>query len=234
MKDNTTEKKRTFKEKTLYCIQRYWKRILLIIAMVIIAAIVVPLICYKVVEKQTEKRLYSNVNEIPYNRVGLLLGTNPKARSGRDNFYFVYRIEACAELYHAKKISKILISGDNSTKEYDEPESMKQALIAKGVPGEDIVLDYAGFRTLDSIIRAKKIFGQTKLTIISQRFHNERAIYLALENGIDAIGYNAKEIRGSTSFLKTGYLREGLARVKMFLDIWFGKSPKFLGKQENI
>ena len=133
-----------------------------------------------------------------------------------------------------KKISKILISGDNSTKEYDEPESMKQALIAKGVPGEDIVLDYAGFRTLDSIIRAKKIFGQTKLTIISQRFHNERAIYLALENGIDAIGYNAKEIRGSTSFLKTGYLREGLARVKMFLDIWFGKSPKFMGKQEKI
>lgn len=228
------EKSITFKEKTIRFVKKYWKRALLVSFIIAALAFLIPFIAYKVVENDTEEHLYENVDDIPYNRVGLVLGTNPKVKSGRDNFYFVYRIEACAELYHAKKISKILVSGDNSTKEYDEPECMKQALMAKGVPEEDIVLDYAGFRTLDSIIRAKEIFGQTKLTIISQRFHNERAVYIARWYDIDAIGYNAKEIRNSRSFLKTGYIREGLARVKMFLDLWFGADPKFLGEKIEI
>lgn len=215
-------------------IKKYWKKTLVILLILAALAFLIPFISYKAVESKTEERLYTNTDDIPYNRVGLVLGTNPKVKSGKDNFYFIYRIEACAELYHAKKISKILISGDNSSKEYDEPESMKQALIAKGIPEVDITLDYAGFRTLDSVVRAKEIFGQSKLTIISQRFHNERAVYLALENGIDAIGYNAKEIRGSRSHLKTGYIRESFARVKMFLDILFGTEPKFLGEKIEI
>lgn len=221
-------------EKIKTIVKKYWKKTVLIVLILAALAFLIPFISYKAVESKTEERLYTNTDDIPYNRVGLVLGTNPKVKSGKDNFYFIYRIEACAELYHAKKISKILISGDNSSKEYDEPESMKQALIAKGIPEEDITLDYAGFRTLDSVVRAKEIFGQSKLTIISQRFHNERAVYLALENGIDAIGYNAKEIRGSRSHLKTGYIRESFARVKMFLDILFGTEPKFLGEKIEI
>lgn len=223
-----------FYKKTKEFFKKHGKKIAMIIIVLCLIAIATPFTCYKIVEWKAKERMFSNPNDIPYNRVGLLLGTNPKVKSGRDNYYFIYRIEAAAELYKAKKISKILVSGDNHIKEYDEPESMKQALMAKGIPEEDIVLDYAGFRTLDSIVRAKEIFGQTKITIISQQFHNERAICIALAHGIDAIGYNAKEIRGSRSHLKTGFLRETLARTKMFLDIYTGKDPKFLGEKIKI
>ena len=102
-----------------------------------------------------------------------------KLKNGNNNLYFDYRILAAVELYKAGKIKYILISGDNRKKDYNEPEEMKKALIQKGVPAKFIYLDYAGFRTLDSVVRAKEVFGQNQLTIISQRFHNERAIYLA-------------------------------------------------------
>ena len=111
---------------------------------------------------------------------------------------------------------------------------MKRALMKQGVHEKDIILDYAGFRTLDSIIRAREVFGQEKFTIISQQFHNERAVYLALANGMDVVAFNAKQINGTQTEFKTGYLRESLARVKMFLDIWFGKEPKFLGEKIMI
>lgn len=197
-------------------------------------AVIIPVASYFTVKGCTDDRIHDSVEQIPYNRVGLVLGTNPKVKSGRDNAYFIYRINACVELYKANKISKILVSGDNHIKEYDEPESMKQALMAQGIPEEDIILDYAGFRTLDSIIRAKEVFCLNKFTIISQQFHNERAVYLALANDIDAIAYNAKEVKSSRTFLKTGVLRESLARVKMFIDVWFGKEPKFLGEKISI
>ena len=116
-----------------------------------------------------------------------MLGTSPKLRNGEDNLYFLYRIQATADLYKAGKISYILISGDNSRSNYNEPESMKQALIRLGIPSKVIYLDYAGLRTLDSVVRAKKIFGQNSITIISQKFHNERAIFIAQAYGIDAL-----------------------------------------------
>ena len=201
---------------------------------VLAVAVIAPATCYMTVKSSTEERIYDDIKEIPYNRVGLLLGTNPTLKNGKPNYYFTYRIRACASLYKAKKISKILISGDNCTKGYNEPESMKQALMKQGVPEKDIILDYAGFRTLDSIIRAREVFGQEKFTIISQQFHNERAVYLALANGMDVVAFNAKQVNGTQTEFKTGYLRESLARVKMFLDIWFGKKPKFLGEKIMI
>ena len=201
---------------------------------VLAVAVIAPATCYMTVKSSTEERIYDDIEEIPYNRVGLLLGTNPTLKNGKPNYYFTYRIRACASLYKAKKISKILISGDNCTKGYNEPESMKQALMKQGVPEKDIILDYAGFRTLDSIIRAREVFGQEKFTIISQQFHNERAVYLALANGMDVVAFNAKQINGTQTEFKTGYLREGFARIKMFIDIWFGKQPKFLGEKITI
>ena len=162
-----------------------------IILTITIIAVALPLVCYMVVKQSTKERIYSNVEEIPANRVGLVLGTSPTVKSGKSNYYFIHRINACVRLYKAKKISKILVSGDNHTKEYDEPTCMKEALMAQGIPEKDIILDYAGFRTLDSIIRAKEVFGQSKFTIISQQFHNERAVYLALANDINAIAFNA-------------------------------------------
>ena len=213
----------------------------LILVLFLAAVAIIPVACvitafgsYMTVKSSTEERIYDDIKEIPYNRVGVLLGTNPTLKNGKPNYYFTYRIRACAKLYKAKKINKILISGDNCTKGYNEPESMKQALMKQGVHEKDIILDYAGFRTLDSIIRAREVFGQEKFTIISQQFHNERAVYLALANGMDVVAFNAKQINGTQTEFKTGYLRESLARVKMFLDIWFGKEPKFLGEKIMI
>ena len=197
--------------------------------LVLVTLFVVSLImCNRVVNNNAHYRVYTDIREIPYNKVGLLLGTSPKLKSGDPNLYFDYRIQAATDLYKANKIDVILISGDNHTADYNEPEEMRKALVNSGVPEEAIYMDYAGLRTLDSIIRAKEIFGQTQLTIISQQFHNERAIYLAGFNDIDAIGYNAKDV-STYSGLKT-QVRELFARVKMFIDLGINKQPHFLGE----
>ena len=166
------------------------------------------------------------------NTVGLLLGTSKYQAQGGINLYFKYRIDAAVRLYQSGKIKFILVSGDNSTKYYNEPEAFKAELIKRGIPAEKIILDYAGFRTLDSVVRAKEVFGQNKITIISQKFHNERAIYLAEQNGVEAIAYNAKDVSKNYGF-KT-QVREYLARSKAILDVLFGVEPKFLGDKIKI
>lgn len=205
---------------------------------IILGLAVLSLAClavsYKSVERVAEKQLYSDTDNIPYNKVGLLLGTNPVGRYGGPNRYFEYRIEAAVELYRAGKISYILVSGDNHSKAYDEPEWMKEALMEKGIPESAIYLDYAGFRTLDSIVRAKEIFGQDSFTIISQKFHNERALCIAKHYGISAIGFNARDVKRAANSLRVSTIRESMARVKMYIDILTGKQPKFLGERIEI
>ena len=129
------------------------------------------------VSYQAEDHIYDSVEDIPKNKVGLLLGTIKFLSNGNVNLYYTYRINATVALYKAKKIDFVLISGDNGNTNYDEPTTFKKDLIAKGIPEDKIFLDYAGFRTLDSVIRAKAVFGQDAITIISQQFHNERALY---------------------------------------------------------
>ncbi|MCD7932963.1 MAG: YdcF family protein [Tannerellaceae bacterium] len=184
--------------------------------------------CNLLINQYSNPRIYNDVADIPYNKTGLLLGTSPTLRSGVRNPYFQNRIQAAAELYKAGKIKYILVSGDNHRTEYNEPEEMRKALIQKGVPEDAIFLDYAGFRTLDSVVRANKIFGQQKFTIISQQFHNQRAVYIASWYGLDTVGYNAKDVSLSVG-LKV-QVRELFARVKVFIDFLFNKSPKFLGE----
>lgn len=206
------------------------KRKLLYITLIIVILYTISLIvCNRTIKKHTSAQIYSEVITIPQNNVGLLLGTSPKLKNGNNNLYFDYRILAAVELYKAGKIKYILISGDNRREDYNEPEEMKKALMQKGIPEKSIYLDYARFRTLDSVVRAKEVFGQNRLTIISQRFHNERAIYLAEKNGINAIGYNAKDVN-AYSGLKTN-IRELFARVKMFIDLATDKQPHFLGEK---
>lgn len=167
----------------------------------------------------------SSINNLASFEVGVVLGTSKWVRTGKKNLYFTYRIRAAVELYKAGKIKKILVSGDNGTKYYNEPKDMRDALVAEGIPVDDIILDYAGFRTLDSVLRAHKVFGHNRFLIISQQFHNERAIFLARKNNIEAFGFNAKDVdtfRG----IKTK-VREYLARVKVFYDLWFGVKPKY-------
>ncbi len=176
--------------------------------------------------------IYEDVNTVPKNKVGLLLGTAKYVVGGSINLYYKNRIDATVKLYNAGKIEFVLISGDNSTIYYDEPTTFKEDLVASGIPAEKIFLDYAGFRTLDSVIRAEAIFGQESFTIISQEFHNERAIYLARHHNINAIAFNAKDVPGSYG-LKV-QLREYLARAKASLDVMFDVKPKFLGEQIEI
>lgn len=182
--------------------------------------------------KSAESKVFSETANIEKNKVGLVLGTAKHLKSGHLNLYFKYRIDATVKLYKAGKIEFVLVSGDNGNTEYDEPTDFKEALVERGIPAEKIYLDYAGFRTLDSVVRAKEIFGQEKITIISQQFHNERAIFLAEKKGIDALGFNAQDVSGRYG-LKVR-LREYLARTKVFIDIVLGVKPKFLGDKIEI
>ena len=203
-----------------------------------ISIIIITLVfCNCIVSNNSNGRLYFDVDSIQPTEVGLLLGTTPQTRvGGRMNMFFKYRIDAAEELYNAGKIKYILISGDeNSLDGINEPECMKDSLVARGIPDNVIFLDGKGFRTLDSVVRANKVFGVRIFTIISQCFHNERALYLAEHLGLDIEelqAYNAKEPTSAMSMMT--YVREYLARVKMFLDIWTDKQPKSLEDGEPI
>ena len=197
---------------------------------ILIAAIIVA--ANYVVEYNTEEFVYKDLTAIPYNKAGLLLGTSKTLKSGLPNQYFLNRIGAAIALFESGKIDVIVISGDNSTEGYNEPEDMKTELLKRGIPENKIHLDYAGFRTLDSVIRMGQIFGQTRFTVISQDFHNRRAIYIAHAKVFEAVGYNAKDVDAYSGF-KT-QVREKLARVKVFLDLFTNKDPKFLGEKVVI
>lgn len=170
-----------------------------------------------------------NIADVPETKTALLLGTSKNLNNGLPNAYFYNRIQAAIDLYKSGKIKYIIVSGDNGTKDYNEPEDMLLTLMKYGIPQDHIIMDHAGFRTLDSVVRAKEIFGQTKLIIISQKFHNERAVFLAKQNGIEAYGYNAKDVNKYAGF-KTN-MREYLAKAKAYWDLIFGVQPKFGGEK---
>lgn len=184
------------------------------------------------IESNAESKLFSDVNSCPKVEVALVLGTSKSKANGSDNLYFNFRIQAAVELYRAGKVKYILVSGDNHIAGYDEPTDMKNALVAAGIPESKIYLDYAGFRTLDSMERALKVFGQQKVIVVSQQFHNERAIYLGEHFGMTVYGFNAKDVH-KMGGLKTK-IRERFARMKVFIDIFFGVDAKFLGDPIQI
>ncbi|MBT9187985.1 SanA/YdcF family protein [Zobellia russellii] len=208
------------------------KRLYKIGGLLIIVLFLFILLCDYIISSSAEGKTFSDSNEITKNRVGLVLGTSKKLIGGLPNPYYTYRIKATVELYNAQKIDFVLVSGDNGTRYYNEPNTFKKDLMANGIPPEKIFLDFAGFRTLDSMVRAKEVFGLDNVTVISQEFHNQRAIYLAEKKGLKAIGYNATGISGKEG-LKV-QLREYLARVKVFLDLLFNTQPKFFGERVEI
>jgi len=186
----------------------------------------------KVINDATRAQMYYNVNDIPKNRVGLLLGTAKYTDKGRKlvNQYYQARIDAAVALYMAGKIDYVIVSGDNSTQYYNEPLQMRDDLVSRGVPVARIYMDNAGFRTLDSILRCRDIFGQTSFTIISQTFHNQRALYIANHKNVTAVAFSAKD--GNDYWDAT--IREKLARVKMMLDLLLNKQAKFYGERIQI
>lgn len=180
-----------------------------------------------------KRRCFDDVNAVPAAPVAVVLGTSPRLADGRTNLFFRPRLEAAASLIKAGKVKALIVSGDNGTRHYDEPTEMKRVLVQLGVPEAKIVCDYAGFRTLDSVVRAKEVFGQSRIILVSQRFHNERAIYLARAFGIEAWGLNAHDVPMSLS-VKT-FLREKLACVKAVLDVnVLHTQPKFLGEKVAV
>ena len=188
-------------------------------------------LCQWAVVASAEGRLYADAKSVPADgRVALVLGCSKTVPGRGANRFFGKRMAAAAELYHAGKCPALIVSGDNSVKGYDEPGDMKAALMEAGVPESKIYCDYAGFRTLDSVVRARAIFGQSRVTIVSQRFHNQRAIFLARNLGLDAIGLNARDAVLSRPKQWSNSLRELLARVAAVLDAKvLHTQPKFLG-----
>lgn len=182
---------------------------------------------------QTKGRIYDNVEDVPAAKVALLLGTSRNTARG-PNVFFMQRIDAAAALYHAGKVQKIIVSGDNSTDNYNETEAMRRELVKLGVPSEDIVNDHAGFRTLDSVVRAKSVFDQDEIIIVSQRFHLQRALFIADAKGIKATGFVASDPTHGTPYYKV-MVREWFAKVKAVLDCYVLRTqPKFPGPKEPI
>lgn len=205
------------------------KRIMLGIGLLGIALLLFIWWANAQVSSSTKDQLFDEIDQVPHHKVGMVLGTSKYLNGGQLNYYFTYRIEAAAELYHAGKIDFIVVSGDNSRENYNEPKDMEEALIERGVPKDHIYLDYAGFRTLDSVYRMQAIFNEDTFTIISQPFHNERAVYIANHLNLQTVGFNAQDVTRKYGF-KT-LLREKFARVKVLLDHFIDKKPKYLGPQ---
>lgn len=193
------------------------KKILKIVIRLSFISILFILLCNLWVVYCVRKYNYFQVSQLPPNDVGLVLGTSKYNENGTFNLYFKYRMEATARLYKEGKIKQIILSGNNDSEYYNEPSDMQKALIELGIPEDVMILDYAGFRTFDSVIRCQKVFGQNNFTIISQNFHNARALYIAHSEGINAISFAAQDVPKGYS-LRT-LLREYLARPKAVLDV---------------
>lgn len=196
-----------------------------------IAVIALILVCHIMVVCNASGRTFDTVDAVPHNRVGMLLATSPVTPGGVHNFYFDNRIISAVELYKAGKVDFIIASGGDYRQSHkygcDEPKAILDSLVARGIPADRIILDYEGTRTLNSIAKAKEVYGLDSLTLISQKYHNERALYLADQYGIKAIGYNAEPSPIIRNRIKNT-LREYLARVKLFIDIAIGcDAPTF-------
>ena len=212
---------------------KFWKRLRIVFVLSLAFATAFVACTNFWVILSTRDKVISDIHSIHKHKVALVLGTSKKLKSGASNSFFENRIKAAAELYHEGKILHLIVSGDNRTQFYNEPIEMKKALAKLGVPDSVITLDYAGLRTLDSIVRSKEIFGQDSITIITQSFHSYRALFISKFYGIDAVALVAQDSMTSTSYIV--YLREYFARTKAVLDLYILNTvPKHLGEKEPI
>jgi len=201
-----------------------------VIALSFVGATIV-LICNWWVVYNTRDQIYFDINELPSNDVGLVLGTSKFVRSGKENLFFRYRMEATARLWKEGKVKYLILSGNNDSEYYNEPVDMQRALVKLGVPASVMTLDYAGYRTFDSVVRCKDVFNQEKITIISQNFHNARALYIGNHEGIEAIAFAAQDVPDGYS-LRT-LVREYLARPYALLDVYILRPQPEKGNWER-
>ncbi|MBU6413348.1 MAG: YdcF family protein [Planctomycetes bacterium] len=212
--------------------RRLLRRIFISTGIACLTVFSAALLCDRWVASSTTSHIHRDINTLPAHDIALVLGANPLTQ-GRPNLFFTSRIDTAATLYSSGKVRHFIVSGDNHTVEYDEPTAMHDALISRGIPASSITLDYAGFRTLDSVLRARDVFGQSRFIIISQEFHCARALFIAHANNIDAIAYPAPDIRGKAGL--TVRARETLARTLAVLDTHIlNTAPHFPGPPEPI
>lgn len=216
-------------------LSRRTKRILLYAGIAVAAALSVIGACWVAVDSNASGRVYDDIRRVPAMRYGLLLGTSPVTPKGMHNVNFDDRIKAAADLYHAGKVRYIIASGGDYRRDErgnavrygcDEPGQMQRALIAAGVDSTHIILDYEGTRTLYSVAKARRVYGLDSVLLISQEYHNRRAIWQADHYGLYAVGYNAAHSSERGNIIRNT-LRETMARVKLFIDLWFGDEPQF-------
>jgi len=193
----------------------------------------IGIFCFYLVEKSAQKYLFENLTDIPACKTGIVLGTSRLLKNGTENLYFSYRIDAAEKLFRANKVRFLILSGDNRVNEYNEPKVMKKELIKRGVPDSCLVFDYAGLRTFDSMVRCKQIFGQDSVIVISQEFHNARAVYISQHIGLMSFGYNARKVttQNETKIM----FREFFSRIKCLLDLYvLNTKPRHLGEKIKI
>tara|TARA_R110001592_G_scaffold307299_1_gene580507 strand:+ start:47710 stop:48336 length:627 start_codon:yes stop_codon:yes gene_type:complete len=191
---------------------------------------ILVLLLHQFVGLYSSTRIYSDINNVPTNEAALVLGTSKYVKvkgKTQKNLFYSHRLTAASELYKKNKVKKIIVSGDNSTKYYNEPKTMRADLMAMGIPAQDILSDNFGVRTYDSVLRARELFGEGAITVVSQKFHNERAVFIARWKGINAVAYNAEDV--PNSYGPKVYLREIFARTKMMMDLLGGAEPQYSG-----
>ncbi|MEQ9424895.1 MAG: ElyC/SanA/YdcF family protein [Cyclobacteriaceae bacterium] len=198
-----------------------------------ISFLVIILIANFWIVNSTSPRLYSDIEALPNFKVGLVLGTSKYVVGGGVNDFWENRMQAATDLYKAGKIMHIIVSGDNRKANYNEPQKMHQKLVELGVPAISITMDFAGLRTLDSIVRCKEVFDQDSVIIITQPFHNHRALFISDFYEIDAVGYSAADSDSNGRYMV--YLREYMARFLAVVDLYIlNTEPKFLGEKEPL
>jgi SanA protein len=187
---------------------------------------------YIYIDNFAKDLIYSDISKLPPKRVALILGTTKYVKKGKINYFYKYRIDAGVKLFKNKKVKMLLVSGDNSSRYYNEPARMKKDLIKRGIPEKFITLDHAGYRTFDSIIRANRVFGVDDYIIVTQPFHLKRALFIAKKKGFNAIGFPAKQNNNTLAHYRM-LVREVLARAKAFLDLYVLKTQaKVLDKRD--
>jgi len=194
---------------------------------------IISTICYFWIENANTDKLFDEVGNVPACETAIVLGTSKSIGKGTENLYFKYRIDAAAKLYQANKVRKFILSGDNRVNDYNEPKDMKKALLKRGIPDSCLVLDHAGLRTFDSMVRSKEIFGQDSIIVVSQQFHNARALFIANKIGLKAYGFNAQKV--TTQKAWKVMLREFFSRTKCVIDLYvLNAKPKHMGDKINI
>lgn len=210
---------------------KQWKRLIYSLIALCCVVILSILLLDRWISWTTAPYIFDDVTKLPYRQVGVVLGTAKYVRTGTINQFYQYRIEGAQSAYRNKKVDYLLLSGDNALTSYNEPLTMRRDLIKAEIPKDYIVLDFAGFRTLDSIIRTRKVFNTNDFTIITQRFHCERALFIALHLGIEAQCFATPTPEES----KDVRVREIFARIMALIDLYiFDRQPRFLGPQIPI